>query len=56
MGYLQIEGQMCLVGSVDQGLIKNKQINMLDRMTKKRAGKEYQSFFPHSHVTQNLLF
>ena len=27
--YLEIEGQSCLVGSVDQGLIKNRQIDLL---------------------------
>ena len=35
--YLEIEGQSCLVGSVDQGLMQNRQIDLLDRMTKKRA-------------------
>ena len=33
--YLEIEGQSCLVGSVDQALIKNIQIDLLDRMTQK---------------------
>ena len=32
--YLEIEGQSCLVGSVDQGLMKNRQNDLLDRMTK----------------------
>ena len=31
--YLEIEGQS-LVGSVDQGLMKSRQIDLLDRMTK----------------------
>ena len=38
--YLEIEGQSCLVGSVDEGLIKNRQIDLLDRMTKKRGGQK----------------
>ena len=37
--YLEIEGQSCLVGSVDQGLTKNRQVDLLDRMTKERARK-----------------
>ena len=37
--YLEIEGQSCLVGSVDYGLMKNRQTDLLDRMTKKRAKK-----------------
>ena len=36
--YLEIEGPSCLVGSVDQVLMKNRQIDLLDRMTKKRSG------------------
>ena len=35
--YLEIEGQSCLVGSVDQGLMKDRQNDLLDRMTKTRA-------------------
>ena len=38
--YLEIEGQSCLAGSVDQGLMKNRQIDLLDRMTKKRVRKK----------------
>ena len=38
--YLEIEGQTCLVGSVDQDLMKNRQIELLDRMTQKRARKQ----------------
>ena len=38
--YLEIEGQSCLVGSVDQGLMKNRQSDLLDRMTQKRARKK----------------
>ena len=46
--YLDIEGQSYLVGSVDQGLVKNRQIDLLDRMTQKRARKRiFQSFFPY---------
>ena len=37
--YLEIEGQPCLVGSVDRGLMKNRQIDLLDRMTQKREKK-----------------
>ena len=46
--YLEIEGQSCLVGSVDQGLMKNGRIYLLDRMTQKRARNDnYLShFFP----------
>ena len=39
--YLEIEGQSRLVGSVDQGLIKNRHIDLLDRMTQERARKKY---------------
>ena len=54
--YLEIEGQSCLLDNVDQGLIKNRQIGLLDRiMTKKRARKKTSSsHFPHSDVTRNL--
>ena len=38
--YLEIEGQSCLVGNVDQGLMKNRQIDLLGRMTRKRAKKK----------------
>ena len=37
--YFEIEGQSCLVGSVNQGLMKNRQIDLLDRMTQKRCRK-----------------
>ena len=53
--YLEIEGQSCLVGSVDQGLMKNRQNDLLDRMTPKRARKKtFRPYFPHSDVTRNL--
>ena len=39
--YLKIEGQSCLVGIVDQGLMKNRLIDLLDRMTQKRATKTH---------------
>ena len=53
--YFEIEGPSYLVGSVDQGLMKNRQIDLLDRMTKKRARKQIvESFFPHSDVTRNI--
>ena len=52
--YLDIEGQSCLVGSVDQGSMKNRQIDLFDRMTKKRARKTFSSYFPRSDVTRNL--
>ena len=39
--YLELEGQSRLVGSVDQGLMKNRQIDLLDRMTQKRARKKH---------------
>ena len=35
--YLEIEGQSCLVGCVDQGFMKNRQIDLLDRMTQKKS-------------------
>ena len=38
--YLDIEGQSCLMGSVDQGLVKNRQIDLLDRMTQERARRK----------------
>ena len=38
--YLEIEGRSCLVGSVDQGWMKNRQNGLLDRMTQKRVIKE----------------
>ena len=38
--YLEIEGQSCLVSSIDQGLMKSNQIDLLDRMTQKRARKK----------------
>ena len=45
--YLEIEGQSCLVGSVDKGLMKNRQINLLGRMTQKRARKKhFSNIFP----------
>ena len=37
--HLEIEGQSCLLGSFDQGLMKNGQINLLERMTQKKARK-----------------
>ena len=39
--YPEIEGQSCLVGSVDRGLVKNRHIDLLDRITKKRSTKKY---------------
>ena len=38
--YLEIGGQSCLVSSVDQGLMKNEQIDLLDHMAQKRARKK----------------
>ena len=35
--YLEVEGQSCLLGNVDQGLMENRQTDLLDRMTKERA-------------------
>ena len=43
--YLEVEGQPCLVGSVDQGLMKNRQVDLLDRMTQKRTRKK--TFLSH---------
>ena len=53
--YLEIEGQSCLVGSVDQGLMKNRQNHLLDRMTKKGKKNKtiFWSFFPHGDATRN---
>ena len=39
--YVEIEGQSCLVGSVDQDLMKNRQIDLLDRMAKKEPEKKH---------------
>ena len=56
--YLEIEGQWCLVGSVDQGLVKRGLMDLLDRMTKKRTSRKklvlQYFFFPHSEVTRSL--
>ena len=52
--YLEIQIQSRFVGSVDRGLMKNRQIGLLDRMTKKRARKKKMSLSPHSDVTRNL--
>ena len=43
--YLEIEGQS-LVSSVDEGLMKNRQIDLLDRITQKKARKNFQIIFP----------
>ena len=43
--YLEIEGQSCLVGSVDQGL-QNRKIDLLDRMTQNRAKQKKSHFSP----------
>ena len=37
---LEIEGESCLVGSVDQGLMKNRQSELLDRTTKKKKSQK----------------
>ena len=37
--YLEIEGQSCLSRSADQGLMKKRQIDLLDGMTKRSAKK-----------------
>ena len=52
--YLEIEVQSCLLDNYDQGLMKNRQIDLLDSMTKKEPEKIYISFFPHSEVTRNI--
>ena len=52
--YIEIKRQSCLLNNVDQGLMINRQIDLLDRMIKKRARKKMQSFLPHSDVTRNL--
>ena len=52
--YLEVVEQSCLLDSVDQGVIKNGQIDLLDRMTKKRVRFFFLSFFPHIDVTRNL--
>ena len=44
--YLEIEGQSCLVDSVDQGLMKNSQIDLLDRMTPKKGQKKKIGLLP----------
>ena len=50
--YLEIEGQSCLVGSVDHGLIKNRQIDLLDRITQKEKNSLVN--FSHSDVARHL--
>ena len=52
--YIEIKRQSCLLNNVDQGLMINRQIDLLDRMIEKRARKKMQSFLPHSDVTRNL--
>ena len=53
--YLEIEGQSYLVGSVDQALMKNKQLGLLDRTTIKMSEKKRcKLYFPHSDVTRNI--
>ena len=45
--YLKIGGQSCLVGNVDQGLMINRQIDLLDRMTEKEPEKKnWSNLFP----------
>ena len=52
---LEIEGQSCFFYNVDQGLMKSRQIDLLDRMTKKKSQKKHVLIvFPHSDVTRNL--
>ena len=38
--FLEIEGQSCSVGSVDQGLMKNRQLDLLDRITPEKSQKK----------------
>ena len=38
--YLEIEGQSCLLNNVDQGLIKYRQIDLLDGTTKQKVRKK----------------
>ena len=44
--YLEIEGQSCLAGSVDQCAMKNRQIDLLDRMTQKITRNIFYRFSP----------
>ena len=45
--YPEIDGLSCLVGSVDQGMMKNIQIDLFDSMTEKEQEKKHFShFFP----------
>ena len=47
--YFESERQSCLVGSVDQGLMKNRHIDRLDRMTQKRVEKKtFSDIFPRA--------
>ena len=50
--YLEIEGQSCSVGSVDEGLMKIRQIVQLDRMTEKKNQKK--DVFSIVSPTRNL--
>ena len=38
--YIDIERQSRLLDNVDQGLMKNRQIGLVDRMTEERARKK----------------
>ena len=51
--YLEMEGRSCLLDNVDQGLMKNRQIDLSDRKTKEPE-KICQSFSPLNEVTRNL--
>ena len=42
-----------MLNNVDQRLMKNRQFDLLDRMTKKEPGNKYFHRFPHSDVTRN---
>ena len=54
--YLEIEGHSCLMGSVDQGLMKNRQkLTCWTAGPKKEPEKKHFSpYFPHSDVTPIL--
>ena len=51
---LEIKGQLCLVGSVDQGMMKNRHFDLLDGMTQKGARKKNILVIPHSDVTRKI--
>ena len=53
--YLEIEGRSCLVENVDQGIMQNREIDLLGRMTKTRGRKKYLYRFPPKATLPGLF-